>query len=429
MHLFLSLVLLLSLSVSSLAIPTPIRHPHLPTDKSFRIARVKRSDFVAHGPAALRKAYRKYGVAPHNFDDLGLSDFAPLNANLAGVSSNQNTAESDQTGAVTATSVQNDVEFVSPVTIGGQNITLNFDTGSADLWVMNTYLPDSITSGRTVYDPQKSRTYKATKGTFAISYGDSSSASGGLAQDTVSIGGATVQNQVFGIPTKVANTFIEDTHSNGLVGLGFSKMNTFKPGPHKTFFDNIAADLDEPVLTARLLSSGVGEYEFGTIDKSKYQGTLVNVSVDASNGYWEFDAAQFRVGGEKTWHEITDTPTAIADTGTSLMLVAAEVARAYYKDVNGSMYAGNVGGYIYPCDAELPSLSVAIGGEFQATIPGSLINYSQIGTNTTTGETLCYGGVQSNSGSKLQIFGDVFLKALFVVFDQRGPSLGFAAPA
>lgn len=41
---------------------------------------------------------------------------------------------------------------------------------------------------------------------------------------------------------------------------------------------------------------------------------------------------------------------------------------------------------------------------------------------------VCYGGVQSNSGSSLQIFGDVFLKALFVVFDQRGPSLGFASP-
>lgn len=314
---------------------------------------------------------------------------------------------------------------------------------------MNTELPDSITNGRTVYNPKKSSTFQETKGIFAISYGDSSSASGGLARDTISIGGATVENQVFGLPTKVADSFVEDPSSNGLVGLGFSSMNTFKPGPQKTFFDNIAAGLEEPVLTARLLSDGVGEYEFGTIDKSKYKGALVNVSVDASNGYWEFSAAKFRVGGEKTWHEITETPTAIADTGTTLMLVGAEVARAYYRGVNGSQYSGGVGGYIYPCNAELPSLSVAIGGEFQATIPGSLINYSEIGTNTTTGETceflflyiaiesrlttsvdvVCYGGVQSNSGSKLQIFGDVFLKALFVVFDQRGPSLGFAAPA
>lgn len=409
MHLSSSLVLLLLLNFNVLAIPTPIQHPKLPTAKSFRFERVKRSDFVAHGPVALRRAYHKYGITATTFDDVGLEDFAPLGRKIAGVSVNQNSAESDQTGAVTATSVQNDVEFVSPVTIGGQNMTLNFDTGSSDLyvtsshfdssqghpltqlhslrWVMNTELPHSITNGRTVYNPKKSKTFKETKGTFAISYGDSSSASGGLAQDTVSIGGATVKNQVFGLPTKVANSFIEDTHSNGLVGLGFSSMNTFKPSPQKTFFDNIAADLEEPVLTARLLSDGVGEYEFGTIDKSKYKGALVNVSVDASNGYWEFNAAKFRVGNEKKWHDITETPTAIADTGTTLMLVGSEVARAYYNGVNGSRYAKNVGGYIYPCNAELPSLSVAIGGEFQATIPGPLINYSEIGTNTTTGET------------------------------------------
>lgn len=133
MHLFSSIVLLLFLGFNVLAIPTPIRHPKLPTNKSFRIERIKRGDFVAHGPAALRKAYRKYGITATNFDNSELSDFAPLGGKLASVSVNQNSAESDQTGAVTATSVQNDVAFVSPVTIGGQNITMNFDTGSADL--------------------------------------------------------------------------------------------------------------------------------------------------------------------------------------------------------------------------------------------------------------------------------------------------------
>jgi aspergillopepsin I len=249
---------------------------------------------------------------------------------------------------------------------------------------MNTELPKSAISGRTVYNPSNSSTFQEVNGTFKISYGDSSYANGGLGKDTVSIGGAVVKNQVFGLPTEVSDSFISDENSNGLVGLGFSSINTFQPGPQKTFFDNIVPDLDEPVFTSRLKSEGVGEYEFGTIDHKKYSGQLVNVTVDNSNGFWEFEAAQFSVNGSSL-QTITDSPTAIADTGTSLMLVSPQIVKEYYG--GWAQYSSSVGGYIFPCEFELPSLSVAIGNKFQATIPGSLINFAEIGKNTTTGGT------------------------------------------
>ena len=43
--------------------------------------------------------------------------------------------------------------------------------------------------------------------------------------------------------------------------------------------------------------------------------------------------------------------------------------------------------------------------------------------------SVCFGGVQSNSGSDLQIFGDIFFKSQFVAFDGSGPSLGVAPHA
>lgn len=409
MRLLLSLVLLLPLGYESLAAPTALRPQR--KSRSFRVERVRRGDYVAHGPSALSKAHRKFGIAPTSFTGVDLSDFEPYEVAKSAVSTTKDSDDVDQTGEVAAKSVQSDVEFISTVTIGGQNVPMDFDTGSADMyvhsnisittntlktnfqlicscrWVLNSNMDPSYIEGHTVYHPEKSNTYKAVENNnFEISYGDSSWAKGTVCKDTVSIGGATVKDQFFGLPSTVSQSFVSDTNSNGLLGLGFSSMNTFQPGPQKTFFDNIAPDLEEPVFTSLLRSGGIGEYEFGAIDQSKYTGTLVNISVDSSNGYWQFDTKLFAVGSGSL-QSVADTPTAIADTGTSLMLVSEQILNAYYGQVQNAQYSPSAGGYIYPCSAELPSLTVALGDKYQATIPGSLIKFAEIGTNTTTGGT------------------------------------------
>lgn len=124
-----SLLIALSLSYGVLSTPTP-GQPQL-NGRSFKVERVRRGAGTIHGPTALRRAYEKFGIVPM---DLGidLDDFVPISKHAA---LQQDVAEPDQTGAVSAASVQNDAAFVSPVKIGGQQIVLNFDTGSSDLLV------------------------------------------------------------------------------------------------------------------------------------------------------------------------------------------------------------------------------------------------------------------------------------------------------
>jgi hypothetical protein len=286
-------------------------------------------------------------------------------------------AGNGSTGSVSATPVTNDVEFLSPVQIGGQTINMNFDTGSSDLWVFNTQLSQQTQSGHMIYDPAKSPTFKALQGaTFSISYGDGSGARGNVGTDTVNIGGATVTNQAIEMATAVSASFVKDKNNNGLVGLAFSKLNTVKPVAQKTFFDNALPNLALPVFTADLKAGAAGSYEFGRIDATKFNGALSWADVNTTNGFWQFSSSKFSVGGGPPVQ--TGGGQAIADTGTTLMLVNPAVVNAYYGQVQGAVNDAKVGGLTFPCSATLPDLQVDIGGVYMANIPGRLINFAKV---------------------------------------------------
>lgn len=89
---------------------------------------------MPHGPTALRNAYRKFNIIPNMFG-IDMDDFEPVDMKNIIQQSNEPDNEPERTGSVSATSIQSDVQFVSPVTIGGQKIVMNFDTGSSDLYV------------------------------------------------------------------------------------------------------------------------------------------------------------------------------------------------------------------------------------------------------------------------------------------------------
>lgn len=113
-----------------------------------------------------------------------------------------------------------------------------------------------------------------------------------------------------------------------------------------------------------------------------------------------------------------------ADTGTTLLLLPDNVVSDYYGQVSGAQQDSSAGGYTVPCSAQLPDFTVTIGS-YDAVVPGSLINYAPLQSGSST----CFGGIQSNSGLGFSIFGDIFLKSQYVVFDANGPRLGFAPQA
>lgn len=439
---FLLLGLLAALAASS---PTQIQK------RSFKVDRVKNLNFKGHnGPRLLLKAYRKFRMpVPQDLIDAVNAQGAAAAAEALGadkeVSSHKkghqaqatsaaaantvsptsapaNTAASAGTGLVVNNPAPMDLEYLSPVSIGGQTLVMDFDSGSSDLWVFNTQLRPQATTGHTLFDPTKSDTFQMLSGaSFLVSYGDGSGAEGNVGTDTVNIGGATVTKQAIELATAISTTFVQDTMSNGLVGLAFSELNTVKPQKQKTFFDNVIPSLAEPLFTADLRPNATGAYEFGRIDTTKFTGQMTWIPVNTTQGFWQFSSTKFAVGtGATTTADANGQ--AIADTGTTLLLVNMKIATAYYSQVQGAANQQKLGGFTIPCDAQLPDLMLDVGGQYMAKIKGSDINF---GAPVDQTNTVCFGGLQGTT-SDLQIFGDVFFKSQFVAFNGGNNTLGMA---
>lgn len=358
------------------------------------------------GPIALARVYGKYARIGAN---------APAQVNAAA-----SKAAGTNDGTVVASPEQYDQAYLESVTVGGQTLNLDFDTGSSDLWVFSSELPASEQTGHNIYNPANSPTSAVDTGeTWNISYGDGSSASGNVYTDVVNVGGTSVTGQAVELAETISSEFAQD-QSDGLLGLAFSSINTVTPDQQQTFFANAESSLESPLFTANLKKGEPGSYNFGYIDSSQYTGDITYTAVDNSQGFWGFTSSGYTVGSGSA---VTESIPAIADTGTSLLLLPDDVISAYYAQVSGSSNSQTDGGYIFSCTATLPDLTLQIEG-YAAVVPGSYLNYAPASESGS-----CFGGLQSNDGIGQSIFGDIFLKSQFVVFDDAsgGPQLGFAA--
>ncbi|KAM0425753.1 hypothetical protein ACHAPT_009001 [Fusarium lateritium] len=400
--------------------------PAISSGSHCSVQQVKNSNFKRDGTRALIKAYRKYGIALPEHLAKGIH------------------GRSD-TGSAVTVPVNNDAEWLTPVQIGSppKTFQMDFDTGSSDLWV---YGPQAAAAGggQTQYLAAESNTSKQLDGaSFQIQYGDGSAAAGHVVTDTVSIGGLAVKAQAVEVADEVTESFLQQQNLDGLVGLGFSSINTVQPEKQKTFFAGTNAQHGNTLFTADLQQDAPGKYNFGFVDKSAFTGDIAFTDVDSSSGLWTFTSTGFSVGKDA----LSQTPlTGIADTGTSLLLLPGEVNQAYYSQVKGAQLDQAAGGFTFPCDSDLPDFSFGVG-KAAITIPGAFMNFAPVPGSATAGlnkrryrhkfsglkaaaagqaSGMCFGGLQSSDSAGINIFGDVALKAAFVVFDGGNSRIGFA---
>ncbi|KAL9597605.1 MAG: hypothetical protein Q9219_005044 [cf. Caloplaca sp. 3 TL-2023] len=364
----------------------------------------------------------------------------------------KSTGADAQPGDVPAEDQQNDSEYLCPVIIGtpGQTFNLDFDTGSADLWVWSTELPKSVhTNGHNVFDPKKSSTFKKTSGaSWKISYGDGSNASGDVGTDNVNIGGLVVEGQSIELARTLSPQFASGV-GDGLLGLAFGSINTVTPKPVATPVESMIAQNDIPktselftaYLGRKLLMKpisrsdanrimigsykdkndpdhGISFYTFGYIDEKALAGqTPYYTPIDKSQGFWQFKSITASVNGKKIDRSGN---TAIADTGTTLALVDDNLCQAIYDAIPGAKYDEQQQGYLFPSDTpadKLPVVAFDIGGK-EFAVQKEDLAFASAGNNMT------YGGIQSRGDLPFDILGDTWLKAVYAIFDQGNNRFG-----
>jgi aspergillopepsin I len=199
-----------------------------------------------------------------------------------------------------------------------------------------------------------------------------------------------------------------------------SNLNQIRPTKQKTWFENIRSKLKEPVFAVAMKRGAPGTYDFGFVDRKKYVGEMLWVPITGGKGFWDLAPTGIQVGNNPVKN---GTINAIVDTGSSLWYMPKAFCDEYWKNVQGATFGGIQSAWMFPCNSKLPDVSVIIAGK-KVTVPGSNMNYQKSGPST------CFGGLQPDKGMPFSIFGDVFMKSLYVVFEQPlngGPArLGFA---
>ncbi|XP_045892742.1 gastricsin-like [Micropterus dolomieu] len=321
-----------------------------------------------------------------------------------------------------------DTTYYGPITIGTppQSFQVLFDTGSANLWVDSVYCNTQACNTHTKFNPQQSSTYSALGTSFYLPYG-AGSLDGVFGYDTVNVGGIVIPNQEIGLSTNEPGQNFVVAQFDGILGLSYPSISA---GGETPVMDNM---MSQNLLNANIFAFYLSRDEqqgsvlsFGDVDNSLYQGQIYWTPV-TSETYWQIGVQGFQINGQETgW--CSQGCQSIVDTGTS-MLTAPQQLMGSIMQAIGAQQNQN-GMYMVDCSQvnNLPTLSFVISGVTFPLPPSAYIISNQNGYQyCSVGITPTY--LPSQNGQPLWIFGDVFLREYYSVYDRTNNQVGFATAA
>ncbi|KAI0771237.1 acid protease [Trametes elegans] len=416
---------LVAVALALIASATPIVHTtETQTTEGLRIALSKRSSLTnADGTFNHEKAVRQIVKLKnkHRQNLINLEKNVGRKAFPAGAEIKPPAtvpAQFQKRGGVPLTDQNDDQEWTGPITIGNppQSFTIDFDTGSSDLWV-----PDSSCTScgsHQTYDPSQSSDSAQQTGSFSISYGDGSTASGSPYTDTVTVGGVTATNQFLAAVTEESSEFQQDP-ADGLLGLAFPAISNLGQNPF--FFSAVdQKTAPQPVFAFKLGKTG-SELFIGGTNRALFKGDLESHVLSAESGFWQIGGASVIVGGQT----VVSNMDTVIDSGSTIMTAPPDAAAQFWNAVPGAqVFDQDSGLFTFPCES-VPEVAFNWGGQSWA-VSAENFNLGQAGEGF---EGQCVGALASGDlglGDNTWLLGDSFMKNVYTVFDIKNNAVGFA---
>ncbi|XP_059190654.1 gastricsin-like [Centropristis striata] len=321
-----------------------------------------------------------------------------------------------------------DTTYYGAISIGTppQSFQVLFDTGSANLWVDSVYCNTQACNTHTKFNPQQSSTYSRKGQSFYLPYG-AGSLYGVFGYDTVNVGGIVINNQEIGLSTNEPGQNFVVAKFDGILGLSYP---TISAGGETPVFDNMMSqNLLSYDIFAFYLSRGGQQgsvLSFGGVDNSLYQGQINWTPVTAET-YWQIGVDGFQINGQEIG--CSQGCQSIVDTGTSTLTAPSQLMGSIMQAIGAQ--ENQYGMYMVDCNQvnNLPTLSFVISGvSFPLPPSAYIIQHYQNGYQfCSVGITPTY--LPSQDGQPLWIFGDVFLREYYSVYDRSNNRVGFATAA
>lgn len=231
------------------------------------------------------------------------------------------------------------------------------DTGSSQFWVRSSNCQSATCSGKTMYYPDQSSTFRQGNGSTMLSYGDGTKIACSYSKDMLSIANYSLSQTIC-----TANSIITTTaQTDGIIGFGPPGAQVVPADVGVSLSLSNAWAISFWYNKAQTLNGNGdgGEISIGGPDPDKYSGPITWIPVNRDNTHWTIILTSFLQQGSNIL--VTSPTNVVVDTGTTFVLISPDLFKKITQGISG--FYGRDGVYRVTCSTvqQLKPITVSFG--------------------------------------------------------------------